>query len=368
MDDLDIFRKAASALNAGKNIALVTVISTTGSTPGKVGYKMLVSAESSEITGTVGGGLTEGRLIEIATSMLPEARSRVLCFDFGGTGEDEKGICGGSAEFLVETFDKKSLPLFEKLSTAIAKGEKGALISIISPDKPPEKILLKDTAPLDTATGTNLAQEVIASIKEMVAGKQAAKKMSGPGFEVFVETIAGQPPLIIFGAGHLSCHISRYAKSLHFTVTVCDDRAEYANKARFPDADYIIVEDFERVFDKIHVDSNSYIVIVTRGHKYDRMILQQALRTSAKYIGMIGSKRKTLTILKTLHEEGIPDRTLDRVFSPVGISIGAVTPEEIALSIVCELVKIRRLGRSRRTGHMTVSFSKTPSEEIEGNL
>jgi xanthine dehydrogenase accessory factor len=368
MNDLEIFRGAASALRTGGNIALVTVISTAGSTPGKVGYKMLVSAETGETTGTVGGGLTEAQMIEIAKSMLPEAKSQVFRFDFGGTQEDEKGICGGSAEFLVETFDKKSLPLFEELSTAIINGEKGALISIISPGKSPEKIFLKDTDRIDTAISIKLSQEVITSIKELAAKEQPAKKVSGHGFKVFVETIAKQPPLIIFGAGHLSCHISRYAKSLHFTVTVCDDRVQYANKERFPDADYIIIESFERAFDKIHIDSDSYIVIVTRGHKFDQMILEQALRTNAKYIGMIGSKRKTLTILKKLNEMGIPEETLNRVYSPIGVSIGAVTPEEIALSIICELVKIRRIGHGSNVGHMTVPLSKRLHEEDEEDL
>jgi xanthine dehydrogenase accessory factor len=368
MNDLEIFREAASALKTGGNIALVTVISTTGSTPGKVGYKMLASAKNSETMGTVGGGLTEAQIIKMAVSMLSAPDSQVFRFDFGGTQEDEKGICGGSAEFLVETFDKRSLSLFEKLSTAIASGEKGVLISIISPRKPPEKIFLKDTDQIDATTIIEFSQEVITSIKGLAAKEQPAKILSGDGFEVFVETVAKQPPLIIFGAGHLSTHISRYAKSLNFTVTVCDDREQYANKERFPDADHIIVENFERAFDRIHIDSNSYIVIVARGHKYDEMILEQALMTNAKYIGMIGSKRKTLTILKRLNERGIPDQTLNRVYSPIGISIGAVTPEEIALSIVSELVKIRRIGDRPRTGHMTVSFSKMLNKENEGNL
>jgi xanthine dehydrogenase accessory factor len=368
MNDLEIFREVASALKTSGNIALVTVISTAGSTPGKVGYKMLVSAENSETMGTVGGGLTEAQLIKMAVSMLPVPDSQVFRFDFGGTQEDEKGICGGSAEFLVETFDKKSLSLFEKLSTAIASGEKGVLISILSPGRPPEKIFLKDTERIDTVTGIKFSQDVITSIKGLAAEEQPAKKLSGDGFEVFVETVPGGPPLIIFGAGHLSCHISRYAKSLNFTVTVCDDRYQYANKERFPDADHIIVENFERAFDRIHIDRNSYVVIVTRGHKYDQIILEQALGTNAKYIGMIGSKRKTLTILKRLNEKGIPERVLNRVYSPIGISIGAVTPEEIALSIVSELVKIRRIGDRPRTGHMTVSFSKMLNEENKGNL
>jgi len=117
------------------------------------------------------------------------------------------------------------------------------------------------------------------------------------------------------------------------------------------------------VFDNITVGNNSYIVIVTKGHKWDEIVLEKAVRTNAKYIGMIGSKRKTLTILKKLSERGISQEALKRIYSPIGISIGAVTPEEIALSIVCELVKVRRLGHTSETNHMTIDFSKSPEEE-----
>ena len=138
-------------------------------------------------------------------------------------------------------------------------------------------------------------------------------------------------------------------------MIVCDDRSEYANAGRFPDADKIVVRDFERVFDGMQVDDGSYIVIVTRGHTCDEVVLERALKTPARYIGMIGSRRKTLTILEKLRARGVPQESLDRVYSPVGLAIGAVTPEEIALSIVCELVKIRRLGDEPPGGHMTLS-------------
>jgi xanthine dehydrogenase accessory factor len=142
---------------------------------------------------------------------------------------------------------------------------------------------------------------------------------------------------------------------VHFRVIVCDDRSEYANAQRFPDADEIVVKEFDHVFDGMRVDERSYIVIVTRGHRCDQIVLEQALRTPARYIGMIGSRRKTLMILEKLGAAGVPQDSLDRVYSPVGLAIGAVTPEEIALSIVCELVKVRRLGDEPPVGHMTLS-------------
>ncbi len=357
MNDLEIYKKAALVLSTGENIALITVISTTGSTPGKVGYKMLVWGENGQTISTVGGGLIEAEIINIAKNILPKTENQVSRFNLDDTEDDEKGICGGSIELLIETFDKKTLPLFKELSTVIEKGGKGALISIISPKKPPEKIFLKNIDQLDASANINFSLEIIESIKRVVDKEQPEKKTLENGVQIFIETISEQPMVFIFGAGHLSYYISRYAKSLNFRVTVCDERAEFANKKRFPDADNIIVENFESIFDKIDINKNSYIVIVTKGHKSDEIVLEKAVGTDAKYIGMVGSKRKTLTILKRLNKKGIPQDSLRRVYSPIGISIGAVTPEEIALSIVCELVKIRRLGAAPQANHMTIASS-----------
>ena len=216
---------------------------------------------------------------------------------------------------------------------------------------------MKNTEQIKTITNIELPTETIESINKIVSKEQSAKITLEGGVEMFIETIAEQPMVFIFGAGHLSYYISQYAKSLNFRVTVCDDRAEFANKERFPLADNIIVENFENVFDRIKINKNSYIVIVTKGHKCDQIVLEKAVKTNANYIGMIGSKRKTSTILKKLREKGAPKDVLRRIYSPIGISIGALTPQEIALSILCELVKIRRLGHTPETKHMTIASS-----------
>jgi xanthine dehydrogenase accessory factor len=288
MDDLELYRNAVSLLENEQHLALVTVTATTGSTPGKVGYKMLVFDGGKGTAGTVGGGLVEAKMIGEAAHMLGRPASRTFAFELGATAEDEKGICGGSIELLVETFDATALPLF--------------------------------------------AQRVRAAEEDLVQS----------------------PTAILCGAGHLSFFLAPYARSVHFRVIVCDDRSEYANAERFPDADEIVVKDFERVFDGMRIDDRSYIVIVTRGHKCDEIVLERALKTRARYIGMIGSRRKTRIILETLRARGVPQESLDRVYSPVGLAIGAVTPEEIALSIASELVKIRRLGDEPPVGHMTL--------------
>jgi len=354
MDNVDIFRKAASALESGRHVALVTVIATTGSTPGKVGYKMLVFGEGEGIAGTVGGGRVEAKMIDEAAKSLGLPTSRLFRFVLGKTPDDEDGICGGSVEFLIETFDETALPLFRELSAVTDRDAGGVLVSILSPGGVPRKIRLTTPEPIEADTDGGLSQEVAAAVKEVAATGNAGIRVSAGGMDAFIEPLAKPPTVILCGAGHLSYHIARYAKSVHFRVIVYDERREYANRERFPDADDIIAEDFGHIFDKVRIDEDSYIVIVTRGHKCDQIVLEQAVRTQARYIGMIGSRQKTRMLLQKLEDKGVPSGLLDRVYSPIGVSIGAVTPQEIALSIVCELVKVRRLGDEAGIGHMTV--------------
>ncbi|MCU0914577.1 MAG: XdhC family protein [Planctomycetes bacterium] len=350
MDNLEIFRRAACVLEEGHPVALVTVVATTGSTPGKVGYKMLVFGAGAT-AGTVGGGLLEARMIEQARQMLGRPAVRLLRFEVGETPDDEKGICGGSVEFLLESFDPAAVPLFRELGAGSRDDENAVLVSIFVPAGPPQKLRLPDV----NHAGTRLPPAVAAAIREAGLPGGAGIRVSAGDVEAFVESLAVPPTVILFGAGHVSGHIACLARSVHFRIVVCDDRAEYANRQRFPDAEEIVVEDFGRVFNRLRIDGHSYLVIVTRGHQCDQVVLEQAVRTEARYIGMIGSRRKTAILLQKLREKGIPPERLDRVYSPIGVSIGAVTAEEIALSIVCELVKVRRLGDAAGIGHMSRS-------------
>ena len=361
MDNVELFRKAAEILEGGQSVGLVTVVATTGSTPGKVGYKMLVLGDGS-IAGTIGGGFLEAQMIEEARRMLERPAVRLLRFQVGETPDDEKGICGGSVEFLIETFDPASLPLFHDLAAVVDREEGGVLVSLILPGQPPRKMRLGPVDAVETLGAVGQAppyQEIAAAVDEVLAAGTGGIRVSAADVEVFVEPLARPPRAILFGAGHVSSHIARYARSVHFSVTVCDDRPEYANRVRFPDADEIVVEDFGRAFDKIRIDDHSYVVIVTRGHRCDGIVLEQAVRSGARYIGMIGSKRKTLTLLQKLRDTGVASERLDRVYAPIGASIGALTAEEIALSIVCELVKVRRLGDEAGIGHMSLSRQRT---------
>jgi xanthine dehydrogenase accessory factor len=357
MNDREIFRKAASILESEGSVALVTVTEAVGSTPGKPGYKMLVFAGGRETAGTVGGGLVEARMIEEAARLLGRPSTGVCRVNFGETPDDEKGICGGSIEFLIEAFDQSALPLFQEM---ISSPGNRVLVSVMAKDALPRKFLAGPGSSGALAGLAGGSTEIAPTMDEIVRAGCGQAKVSSDGVDVFIESMAQLPRVVLFGAGHVASFISRGAASVHFSVTVCDDRPEYANKERFPDADGVVVEGFGGVFERLRIDADSYLVIVTRGHQWDKTVLEQALRTPARYIGMIGSKRKTRAILDDLRKTGFAPETLDRVYAPIGLSLGAVTAEEIALSVVAEMVKIRRLGHGPGTGHMTLANKEKP--------
>ncbi len=164
----------------------------------------------------------------------------------------------------------------------------------------------------------------------------------GGDVEVFIEPIISAPSLFILGGGHISLALSRIAKIVGFRIVVTDNRPEYATPERFPEAETTLSIEYDKVFPELKVGKNGYIVIVTHGHKGDAAALEGALTTEAKYIGMIGSKIKNESVYKKLMAKGIKQEQLDRVFAPIGLSIHAQTPEEIAISILAEMIKVRR--------------------------
>ena len=164
----------------------------------------------------------------------------------------------------------------------------------------------------------------------------------GGTLEVFIEPILPPALLYIFGAGHVAINLCQAAANAGFDVTVSDDRSSYATKERFPSAREVYAIDFDQAMQKLDPKESSFIVIVTRGHRDDMRILRWAVETRARYVGMIGSKRKVIEIFKTLEKEGLPAHLFDRVHAPIGLDIGAITPEEIAVAITAELIAIRR--------------------------
>jgi len=164
----------------------------------------------------------------------------------------------------------------------------------------------------------------------------------GGTLDIFIEPVLPPASLYIFGAGHVAINLYKIALNSGFDVTVIDDRETYANRERFPDAKEVIAEDFEQSMARLAPSESSYLVIVTRGHRDDMRVLRWAVQTPARYVGMIGSRRKTITIFQELTKEGLAPELFERVHAPVGLDIGAITPEEIAVAITAELIAARR--------------------------
>jgi len=245
-------------------------------------------------------------------------------------------------------------------------GQKCALATIVQvngsiPSYESAKLLVReDGSMLGTVGGGCVEAEVWNAAREVMEterprqmnfslGQDAAYDnglICGGQLSVFVEPVVPQPRAYIFGAGHISKSISKIATLAGFATVVVDNRDAFANRDRFPEADEIFAEEYEEVFPKLPIRDTSYIVIVTRGHRDDMRVLHWAVSTNAKYIAMIGSKRKVIGVVKELEKEGIPRAAFERIFAPMGFDIGAITPEEIAVSIVAEMIATRRAPES----------------------
>src|ERR1700729_53358 len=241
-------------------------------------------------------------------------------------------------------------------------GQKCALATIVQvngsiPSYESAKMLVReDGSMLGTIGGGCVEAEVWNAAREVIEtekprhltfslGQDAAYDnglICGGQLNIFIEPVVPQPRAFIFGGGHVSKSLSKVATLAGFATVIIDDREAFANKERFPEADEVFADEYEDVFPKLPVRDTSYLVIVTRGHRDDMRVMRWAVGTNAKYIAMIGSKRKVIGVVKELEKEGIPREAFERVFAPMGLDIGAITPEEIAVSVVAEMIAIRR--------------------------
>src|SRR6202140_825968 len=254
------------------------------------------------------------------------------------------------------------MDLYEEIVELQRGGRRGAVATIVNargsiPSFQSAKMLVRDDGSIAGTIGGGCveaevwqaAREVIISEKPRTLTfdlnqdpKYDTGLVCGGTLEIFIEPVLPPALLYVFGAGHVAINICRVAGNAGFDVIVADDRTAYATKERFPAAREVHALDFDQAMQKLDPNESSYLVIVTRGHRDDMRILRWALETRARYIGMIGSKRKVIEIFKTLRAEGLPAHLFDRVHAPVGLDIGAITPEEIAVAITAELIALRR--------------------------
>jgi xanthine dehydrogenase accessory factor len=255
----------------------------------------------------------------------------------------------------------RPVDLFEEIVRMRRAGERGALCTIVHtngsiPSYESSRMLVREDGSIaGTIGGGCVEADVWAAAKDVIGSEQPRKMIfnlnhdaeydsgliCGGTLEIFVEPILPQPRLYLFGGGHVSSAVAQAASAAGFSVTVTDDRESFANSERFPMAVEFYTS-YQDAYDNIEPNSASYLLIVTRGHKDDMRVLSWAVRTHARYIGMIGSKRKVLSVYAALQREGYSPEEFERVHAPVGLDIGALTPEEIAISITAELIAVRR--------------------------
>jgi xanthine dehydrogenase accessory factor len=319
----------------GWPVAVATVVADQGSTPRASGAKMLLRGDGESV-GTVGGGLVEARVIEAAARTLAHGRTVLLDFDLGGdlsAGADL--ICGGRLTVFLERIDPHGpADIFRNLAEHLARDERCVLASPV--DGGP-RVLLPEQGP---PAGAALPQEIMADLRRAGRGLQAPMVFEAEGPWV-LEPWAGPAPLYIAGAGHVSQSTAQIAAMSGFRVIVMDDRPEFANSRRFPWASEISTRDMSICLGGRELGPRASVAIITRGHVHDAAVLAQALRTKAGYIGMIGSRRKRQAIYDLMGRQGFTERDLARVHCPIGLDIAAQTPEEIAVSIVAELIQAR---------------------------
>ncbi len=254
------------------------------------------------------------------------------------------------------------MDLFDEIVRLRKSGQKCALATIVEvngsiPSYESAKLLVREDGSIAGTIGGgcveaevwNAAREVIEQEKprrmRFTLGQDAAYDnglICGGQLEVFIEAVVPQPSAMIFGAGHISKSLSKAATLAGFAATIVDNRESFANRERFPEAEQIFAEEYETVFPQLTVHTSTYVVIVTRGHRDDMRVLRWAIETPARYIAMIGSKRKVIGVVRELENEGIRRDAFERLHAPMGLEIGAITPEEIAISVVAEMIAVRR--------------------------
>ena len=348
----EVFKEAGHLLEAGEPIVVATVIDTKGSTPQKPGAKLLVRKDGTAV-GTLGGGCVEGDIWFAAKEIMrynggPEFKDYFLNEEIAAR---DGLVCGGSMYFFLDPLYEQTdfLPFAKEALQAYDGGPVIGIATIVQSPKTDllgARFMLREDGSTQGTIGDpeieKLALDAIRQVSDL--GKNDTV-LTSDGTELFVEGFTTPPTLVIMGGGHIGKATSTLAATLGFRIYVVDDRPEFANAERFPEAAGTVIAPSGEGLAQVPINANTYVVVATRGHRQDDYALEAAIQTPATYVGLLGSKRKTLLIYRHLLEKGYSPDVLRAVRSPMGLDIGALTPEEIAVSIMSEIIMVRRGGQ-----------------------
>ena len=353
----DVFHEAVNLLGKEEQLVMATVIRTKGSTPQKPGAKLLVRRDGTGV-GTLGGGCVEGDIWYAASQLMRrggDAQYREYELNEDLAAEDGL-VCGGTMFFLIDPVysPDQYIDYAKEIDAAYAGGPSVALASLIKaadgrPAAVGSKIFIREDGSTEGSLGDlTLDRDASARALSLMAMGRNDYVITDTGAEYFLEAYTTPPQLVICGGGHVSRALADHAKPLGFRLFITDDREEFANPQRFPEADIVVAKKPEEALTELPINANTFIVVATRGHRFDNVALAAAADTSARYVGLMGSKRKTILIYEDLVRMGIDEQRLREIRSPIGLDIHARTPEEIAVSIMGEILMFR-LGGTGQT-------------------
>jgi xanthine dehydrogenase accessory factor len=366
------YGEIVSRLRERQPFALATVVHTSGSTPHKAGARAIFLPDG-RVLGTLGGGCMEmesrRRALELIQASESEAEPLLLDLhlddDFGW---DDGLICGGSAQIFIQPLVRREpsptgddsaagpgawpLDVYDAAIALKSERRRGMLAMVIAAssvaDVGRSLLVTEEASTLGALTDAGLMEELTGTTRTLLReGGEAPRRiaLAESGAVIYAEPILPRPVLLIMGAGHIGAALTHYAARIGFEVVVVDDRASFANRERLPDADQVIVDSVVDVARRWPKTPETYVVLVTRGHRNDAVALREVIGTPCAYIGMIGSRRKVITIYDEFLAEGIATaEQLARVHAPIGLDIGALSVDEIAVSIAAELIAVRRGG------------------------
>jgi len=327
-----IFAKLLYMLEKRLSTMLVTIIADQGSAPRGAGSQMLVGAEG-RILGTIGGGAVEGKADAMARQMLQQKRSGCHLFQLHAAAKENIGmVCGGDVQVLFQYIPGTS-DVWQTLA--------GKLLEMTAARQPGWLALKTDGAAPSLITGNGQA-----ILGDSVPGKSTPEGWKPEqNKDIFCLPLPIGERAIIFGGGHCAQALAPLLHTVGFRVTIFEEREEYGCRKNFPTAEHIILGDYTKLKDHIQITSEDYIVIMTNGHSFDLEVQDQVLRGDFAYVGVIGSRKKTAAVNQKLRQRGVSEEAIARVHTPIGVSIKAVTPEEIGISIAGELIYTRALHR-----------------------
>lgn len=354
-----MYEHLQALLGEGSPVAVATITQVKGSVPREVGAKMIIHPYGRHV-GTVGGGCGEADVIRTALDVLGDGAPRTVPVDLTEPVRMESlGVCGGIMSVYVERWDAEAeeLPLLAALVEALRTREAVALVTLLEAAGAPRLLVYADTARSTLAEGAPLPGTAVAALVQEARAalgtgehRRATVTVDTGALQAFIEVQAPPAHLVICGAGHIAVPLARIASLCDYDVTVIDDRAAFANRARFPTATTVTVGDFRAELralrgGRARLAPRTALALVTRGHQHDVECLLEVIDDGLEYIGMIGSKRRIRAVFDLLQSEyGIPRERFERVFAPVGLDIGSRTPAEIAVAIVGEMINVARSG------------------------